>query len=172
MVIAIEIIVAVGMFVLGLYFWNCIKARKFLSQLLANESELKEIITSLGKDAIIREAEHIQPPVDSGGEKIEVTLHSGIKAIDRLSNILLVAVVGLVVASYFLGSNYLIINDCIAFAAYFFPIRSSTKNRVIADVQNATVDIYKWKTVDSKKCKKYCIEHSELKNIYRIVNKL
>ena len=172
MLIAAEVIVAISMFVLGLYFWNCVKARKFLAQLLANESKLKEIITAKGKAAIVREAEHLEPPYDVYGEKIDVALRSGIKSIDKTSNILLVVIIGLVVASYFMGSNYLIINDCIALATYFFPIRTVDKNRVIAGVQSAALYIYKWNMMDSRKCKKYCTEKDDLKALCRIVRKL
>jgi len=170
--IVIEIATAITMLGLGLYFWSCVKARKYLSQLLADESKLKQIITIMGKDAIIREAETVQPSGSSFGENIEVSLYSGIKAIDKTSNVLLVAVISLVVASYFMGSTYLIINDCIAIATYFFPIRESAKNRVVTDVQSAVLIIYKWNTIDLKKCRKYCTEHDKLKILYKLVNRL
>lgn len=87
--IIVEVILAILSFGMGSSFWSCLKSPKFLGKTLADQDELKKIVSFIGKDILINEAKEMGPPPSGFGyEKLILfTISSSIKATDRGRNI-------------------------------------------------------------------------------------
>lgn len=172
MIVKITIEIILGFTVLGVSsaFWNCVKSPKFLAKLLSDYDELSKFYHYLGKEKIEQESEKVNPKIDYS-LNIAIWIQASISALDKTRNMLLVAIIGILAGSYFLGNIFLFINITLFIITAFPSISAPAQNNIFSDIHTIMLNVYKWNKVDHAECERYCnLEKPEiLKNIYRVV---
>ena len=171
--IIIEIILGLILAGVGSTFWNCVKSPKILGKLLDDYDELKRFYNNfLRKKQNWQEIEKDEPKIGYY-EEITCWMKASLFALDKARNMMLVVIIGIFIASYFLGSIFLFIN-IVLFAILLFPldrIHSSALANLFQDIHKIMFNVYKWNHVHHAECQHFCnIEQPRIfKNIYRVV---
>ena len=157
--IIIEIILAILSLGMGNSFWSCVKSPIFFGRTLANQDELKKIVSFIGKDILINEAKEMgAPPSSFGYEKfILFTISSSIKATDRGRNVAGLIFLIILVGSFYLSGIFAIINLACFSLMWFNEISNSAKNNVIKDINPLFRYIYGWHLLEPDNCKNFCL---------------
>jgi hypothetical protein len=175
--IVVEIVLGFILLSISFAFWNCVKSPKFLAKILGDYEELKRFYHYLGKEKIELESKKIEPlPFDENpniGFQVNIALwiKASISALDKTRNMLFVAILGILIGSYFLGNAFLLINVLFFIVMAFPNISASAKNNIITDIHVLMVNVCKWNKIDHNECERFCnLEQPKiLKNIYTIV---
>lgn len=168
--IIIEIILGFILLVVSSGFWNCVKSPKFLAKTLGDYDELKKFFHHLGKEKIKQESEVVDPKVGFSAN-IVLWIKASISALDKTRNMLLVAIIGIFIGSYFLGNIFLLINVVLFFIMFFPGISASAQNNIFSDIHTIMLNVYKWNKVNHAECEHFCNTEQPriLKNIYKVV---
>jgi len=84
---------------------------------------------------------------------------------------LLVAIIGIFIGSYFLRNIFLLINVVLFFIMFFPSISASAQNNIFSDIHTIMLNVYKWNKVNHAECERFCNTEQPriLKNIYKVV---
>lgn len=172
--IVIEVVLAILLLTASASFWACIKSPKFLGHVLSEYGELKKFLNFLDKDTIHRESQDIQPVLGSYSNNIATWMKASFYALDKARNMTALVSAAIIIVSYFLGLEFLLINVALFFLVSLAPIPASAQKNMFSDLHIMIVTIYKWNSVDPEQCRQFCTTEQPrmLKNIYCLVTEL
>src|SRR3990172_3656554 len=169
--IIIEVVLGIILISLSSSFWACIKSQKYLGKALSDYNELKKYFNFIGSEKIYQESQNVQPILGSYSNNMATWMKASFSALDKTRNMMLFFSIIVILASYFLGIEFLLINIVVFFLLSFSPLPASAKNNMISDVHTMFLNIYKWNSVEPVECKRFCTsEQSRIfKNVYNII---
>jgi len=168
--IIIEIVLAFILLLVAPPFWDCIKSKQFFRTALSSYEVLKKYYNFIGKEKIKEESKVVDPKVGFPANILFIMQVSD-SSLDKTRNLLLMGVLVILIASYFFGFTFLIINVAIFFGMSLKKISAAAINNIYSDVHSLILNVYKWNQVDNIECKHFCTIETPrvLENIYRLI---
>jgi hypothetical protein len=175
--VAIEIVLVVLLFLIGVGFWNCAKSPRFLLRLLSDYDVLRRFYLNMKREQFERTVVPFPPAAESATPEVAfpVTIASYIRAsliaLSRTRNMLSVPIVGILVGSHFLGSPFLLINLAVFLLLALPPLSDAAQNNAFSDIATLALYVYKWNQIDEEECRWFCNERWPrfLKTLHRVL---
>ena len=170
--LAVEVPMVVGLAFVAGGFWACLKAPRHFRALLADQKEIRRIISVMGFDKLSAEAQGVNPISDkhSYGDSIVIWDKAHFVSLSQTRTTLLILVVVIFLTSWFLGVWYFVANFLIFASLGLSGLPASAKNNNARHLPLVIMNLIKWRQEDEQACTKFCEQqHAEYRGLYRVV---
>jgi hypothetical protein len=168
--IIFEILLAVLMLFAGRSFWQLIKRGRFLKTVIKSKACLQKLISL---DRLQSQVSTNSPYLQKNelGYDINIaSLLSSDRTTQRLVKLAFGSIVAiLLIASYYLGGIFFLINLMIFISLNLRPLSISAQRNTYDHVLTLAAILYKWRKEDAKKCDEWVAMAWSLKDIYAAV---
>jgi CheY-like chemotaxis protein len=155
--ILLELLFVLVILFAGAPFWPCLKTPRHLHNMLSDPVELKRLIDHAGYDKLLADAQKVQaPPLGTFGDTITVWETAHYQSLSQTRNGLLLVVLVVLAASWWLGIWYLAVSLLAFFTLGFAKLPPSAKNNNTDHLASVILNLIKWRREDESACEVFC----------------
>jgi hypothetical protein len=169
--ILLELLLVLIILFAGGSFWACLKAPRHLRNILSDPMELNRLIDHFGYDKLRADAQKVQaPPFGTFGDTITIWETAHYKSLSQTRNGLLVVVLVVLAASWWLGAWNLAASLLVFFSLGFAGLPASAKNNNADTLSSVMLNLIKWGQEDARACEGFCHrQRPEYGNLYDVL---
>jgi hypothetical protein len=168
--IAIEVVIAIVLVMIGNTFWEFPKRAKFLKRAISDQQFLLTFLTPVTLDSL-------PPAITAYADHCDGNYMASIVAVadaDRVSQrrlklVMGTVVVALLVGSYFLGPAYLLVGIGVFLFSGLGSIGSAARTNALDHILALSYLLHRWHLADPTGCEKWVEQAYTLKPLYSVV---
>jgi hypothetical protein len=167
--IAIEVVIAILLLIVGNIFWEFPKRAKFLKKAISDQQFLLLLLAPGAFDSLTQAITRYAECDGNYMASIGALAHADQVSHRRLKFVTLAVVLALLVGSYFLGLIYLAVSIAVFLFSGLGPIGSAARKNALDHILALGYVLHRWHLEDPTGCEQWVQQAYTLKPLYSVV---